>query len=452
MVKPFTANELDFDILDRTQSQLAQFADALRAVAAVEPDRAFVAYCGFLQAAQLWIANSSPEQHGEEARRRVADDVADVLEVIALARLDRGEISIDDDMRAKLQNLINNGYDELVSGALGRVAPLTGDVGAAVAKATAGFHGDPEEPAEAAALRELKDALDASEASQAAVDMARARFIAFGGQENSYLTAFLIAAADKNALSAPLVTALLETARRAVDRPQREFMDTEYARVLAHAIRQVPPSERPVVYRLIALVTSEVTPLASSTAEIYAALGRQGLETAEMFQAILANARAAPVYDARKLDVVSEPLPGLSVVVGHGPWLTALAAIGADRVLPADAVGILRQHARDPSVRDQILRALARQPPSEQPCWQTSCRSQLRRFVSDAEGRWLTAEELAERLAMVPRSDFTAALQRLRVERGAETEPEIRIALGQMVIDAQIARVRTLPVGRSLFE
>jgi hypothetical protein len=59
LLSPFSANELDFDILDLNQPELASYADAMRAAAASDPDRAFVPYLGFLKATRMWLAHSS---------------------------------------------------------------------------------------------------------------------------------------------------------------------------------------------------------------------------------------------------------------------------------------------------------------------------------------------------------------------------------------------------------
>jgi hypothetical protein len=52
----------------------------------------------------------------------------------------------------------------------------------------------------------------------------------------------------------------------------------------------------------------------------------------------------------------------------------------------------------------------------------------------------------------LPRGEFLAALEQLRKERASESEPEVRIALGLATINAQLARVRTTPIGSQLFE
>jgi len=110
LLTPFSIGDMDFNILDLDRPELGSYADALRSAAAVDPDRAFVAYVGFLKANQVWLAHSSTEQHGIEAQRRAADDVADVLAVIVKARRDRGEPALDEKMIGVLNGLGGSGY------------------------------------------------------------------------------------------------------------------------------------------------------------------------------------------------------------------------------------------------------------------------------------------------------------------------------------------------------
>jgi len=299
----------------------------------------------------------------------------------------------------------------------------------------------------------LKATLDASPASQAIVEEVYKRFVGLGGSEQSDLTAFLIAAADQQALPGAVMNTLLEKATDAVARDDGAFMDTEYARILAHGMRQVTEPSRPLVYRLIDMVAARVTPLASSTAEMYTALGRQGLATPAMVQKIVAHAAVAPPYRPEEPGVVSEPLPGMAIVVGYGPWLKALAVLGTAQPLPQAAIEILEEHANDPTLRDTILRALVRHPPwNKESCWTASCGRTLRAFPDDAAKRQLVSDLLAERLAGLPRGECLAAIEALHKERESETEPEIRIALGLAAINAQLARVRVTPLGDQLFE
>lgn len=453
LVSQFAANELDFDILDRTQQALAHYADALRVAAAIDPDRTFVAFVGYLKAVQAWLAHSSPEQHGEEAQRRAAEEVADTLAVIGKARIDRGESVLSRDMTSVLNALGSQGYGSLVNLALARVGTVPADRQPEVARALSAFHGDSNEPPEAAAIRQLEDLLDASPASQAAVEEAYKRFVAVGGPEQAALTGFLIHAADRRALPSSIVTILLDKAREAVKRTDRPFMDTEYARMLAHAMSQVPAPARPTVYHLIDLVAAGVTPLSTSTAEIYTALARQHLETSEMVQRIISQAKAAPPYQPQNPGLAAEPLPGLSIVVGYGPWLEALAVLGSNRSLASEAIDVLEKHADDPAVHAAIIRALVNQAPwANQKCWETGCSRMLEAYPQEAAKRRLVSDLLAEKLSTLPRPDFLAALDKLRAERTSETEPEVRIALGLAVINAQLARVRTVPVESQLFE
>ena len=167
----------------------------------------------------------------------------------------------------------------------------------------------------------------------------------------------------------------------------------------------------------------------------------------------MAQARAAPPYQPQDPGVVAEPLPGLATVVGYGPWLEALAVLGQDRLLNGQALEILEKHANDPSLHDAIVRALARQSAVfEKECWKTSCGRMLNAFPNDASERQLASDVLAERLASLPRGEFLVVLDGLRKERDVEAEPEVRIAIALARINAQLARVRTTPIGSQLFE
>lgn len=453
LLTPFSTADMDFNILDLTQPELGSYADALRSAAALDPDRTFVAYLGFLKANKLWLANSSTEQHGLEAQRRAAEDVADILAVIVKARGDRGEPALDQAMISKLNGLAGIGYGDLVHLALARISAIPTDKKSEGEHALGSFHGNSSEPAEAVALRQLKDSLDSSDDSKRIVDETYKRFVTVGGPEQADLTGFLIVAAEKKALPKSVIEILLSKAQEAVDRHDGRFLDTEYARILAHGMGQVPVASRPLVYRLIAQVTAGVIPMASSTAEIYLTLGRQKLDTPQMFQQIVEIARSAPPYQPENPAFVAEPLPGMSIVVGHGPWLEALAVLSADRPISQQEIEILERHANDPSIHDEIVRALARQEGFlDEECWKTVCGRQLHAYPGDGAMRQLVSDVLSQRLAALPRSEFNVALDRLQVERASETEPEVRIALGRTRINAQMARVHTTPVGNSLFE
>lgn len=453
ILKPFSPADMDFNILDLTQPELGSYADALRSAAAIDPDQTFLAYLGFLKANQIWLAHSSKEQHGSEAQRRATDDVADVLAVIAKARSDRGELALDETMVSQLNGLAAIGYGDLVQPALSRISQTAIEKKAAAQRALASFHGNASEPDQASALAQLKDSLDGSPDSEQIVATVYERFVAVGGPEQSDLTAFLIAAGDQKAMPHSLVTTLLGKAREAVSRNDYDFKDTEYARILAHGMSEVPTDSRPLVYELIKKVTASVTPLASSTAEIYTALARQSFETPLMYQQIVMQAKAAPPYRPESPSVVAEPLPGMSIVVGHGPWLEALAVLAATRQVSRQEIEILEAHANDPSLRSEVIRALAHQQGLiNGACWKTGCRHELGAYPDNGALRALASDVIAEQLAALPRSEYLSALAKLGAARDVETEPEVRIALGLTRINAQLARVRTKRLGDRLFE
>jgi hypothetical protein len=359
-------------------------------------------------------------------------------------------------VRARRERLLHQlaklGYSGLVDLALSRSAVVPVDRKVVASRALAAFHGYSNEPAEAAAIQELKDLLDSSADSQAIVNEVYKRFVAANGPEQTDLTAFLISAADRKAIPATVMTILLDKMRGALVRHDDAFMNTEYARILAHAMGEVPVESRPLVYRLIGMVAARVTPLASSTAEMYTVLARDGLDTPAMFQQIQAQASAAAPYKPQNPNVIAEPLPGMAIVVGHGPWIEALAVAGANRPLPTESIRVLEDHANDPLFREPIVRALVHQPKwLKQQCWENSCSRVFAAFAGDSTSRQLASDVLAEQLASLPRAEFLVALERLRKDRETEIEPEIRIALGLTAINAQIDRVREPRVGSELF-
>ena len=279
------------------------------------------------------------------------------------------------------------------------------------------------------------------------------RFIAFGGPEQTDLTGFLIAAARKKALPVSLMSILLEKAREIATNSNGEFMDIEYARILAHAMSQIPVASRPMVYQMIDMVTETMTPLASSTAEIYTTLVYQQLEKPEMLHKIITHASAAPPYRPQNQSQIAEPQPGMTIVVGYGPWIYALAVLGTQRALPPKAIEVLESHSNNPIYHDVIVRALIRQPAwRDKLCWKNNCSLIFKDYQKDAAKRQLTSDLLAEKLSILPQNDFQLALKEIRKERAIEIEPEVRIALGLAIVNARLARVRTAEFGIQLFE
>jgi hypothetical protein len=172
-----------------------------------------------------------------------------------------------------------------------------------------------------------------------------------------------------------------------------------------------------------------------------------------MYAQIVAQAKAAAPYKVEGPALVSEPLPGMSIIVGHGPWLEALAVLAADRQISKEEIEILEAHANDPSLRTEIIHALAHQDGLfSKACWKTDCSHELAAYPNNGALRQIASDVLAERLAALPWTEFVMALKKLRDERLSEPEPEVRIALGLTRINAQLSRIRTIRVGDELFE
>ena len=179
--------------------------------------------------------------------------------------------------------------------------------------------------------------------------------------------------------------------------------------------------------------------MSTAVAEIYSALARQRLATDAMVQRIIEQASTAK---RRETNTAQTPMPGLQIVVGPGPWLYALAVLGTTQELPQQALRTLEEHAGDPGLEAVVIRALLNQPSwAKHRCWQTSCRRMLAEstYMSDRRALWVSLISAA--LARAPRPEFLHAMQTLDIERRNEQEPELRIALGQVRVNAMEARV-----------
>jgi hypothetical protein len=183
-----------------------------------------------------------------------------------------------------------------------------------------------------------------------------------------------------------------------------------------------------------------------------ARLGRQGLDPPGMLSKVEAQALKAKPYAPDNPDIVAEPVPGMSIVVGRGPWLAALAQYGRTRMLPDGDVTVLREHVADPSLRDLIVPALVLQ---EQTVAQSQLESSWGRRLAvlsrDSRGRNIEQAIIVGELVRRPWSEFENLLNQLREARTNSEEPELRMALGSIIIEAQIARCHATPRGAQLF-
>ena len=441
LVAPINRQEMDFNVLDRSPGDLAHFAQALRSVAVIDPERTFVAYIGFLKACSLWIIHSTPEQRGLETQRQLINEVVSVLHTIGRARVDRGAATpLSPQMVDVLTGLAAAGYSPLAQRALNGVLAATARPEAALVDAAlAQFRGDPSDSSESAALQRLRQGLDGSMAALRVVEAVQQRFVQAGQPEHTDLTAFLITAGDRRSIPPAVIETLLQKAREALARDQDVFMDSEYARILAHGITQVPEPSRALVYQLIERVGTTRPPMSTTMAEIYSTLARQRMATDAMVQRIIERASAAK---PRQTNVAQGPVPGLVIIVGPGPWLYALGVLGTTRELPESALMVLEAHAGDPGLEAIIVRAFLNQPGwSKHQCWKTGCRRVLAEAAHAADRRALWVSLMSASLAQAPREEYLRAMQILDAERRDELEPELRIALGQVRVNATQARV-----------
>ncbi len=108
------------------------------------------------------------------------------------------------------------------------------------------------------------------------VSRVTATFKEVGSPDPSDLTKFWIDAADAHSLPANVVDDFVEQARTGTARQELEFFDNEIARVLAHAIADVPDHRRDAgLDHLVERVESSITPISETLAE-YDRLARSG--------------------------------------------------------------------------------------------------------------------------------------------------------------------------------
>lgn len=436
----FDRNNMDFTILDLTVDGMLNFAQAITYASALDPVRTMPAYVGFAKATTEWLAHNSDVHRGRDAQRRVRDAVADCLGIISRARMDRGLEPIDAPTISHLNALSRSGYAEVINLALSRVSS-TAEARTIAVQQLSAFYGDPHVPAQRMALEAIIESLDDTQRSKSTVDEAVAMFQTAGNGESSDLTHLLIAAADTDALSTKLLDQLITAAKRSLEKNQRDFPDAERARVLSHAMRSVPLTDRPSIYALIDLVAKDVTPMSSATAEMYAALGRQKLDRPGMLEHVANQARFAQANSHGSSNTATEPMPGMTILVGRGPWVLALAEYAQNRILPDADVAILRKHLTDPALRHVVIKALVKQERMRVPNASFTSWIDRLREARTARERSMWQNIVSQDLGSMPRSAYLAAIKTIRASRDEEREPEIRIALGMVLAEAALLRI-----------
>ncbi|RWQ81915.1 MAG: hypothetical protein EOS85_14195 [Mesorhizobium sp.] len=436
-------NRMDFEVLDLSPANMESHAAALSYSATLDPVGASPAFLGFAKATQEWLIHNTDAQRGRGARDRVLDSVADILRVISISRIDRGLAELDEADRAHLQALADLGYSEVIGLALSRLPRDSEARLAAATDALARFHGNADEPAQGVAFRTILSILDASAGAKELVSNVAAVFVRSGMIPNSYYTRFLIVAADARALPPNLVNELVTSAKASVQKGELDFEDSELARVLAHGMSQVPDSDRAIAYELIERAASSVTPKSMMTAEMYGVLGRQQLDADDMLAKVREQASTAAPYTHDASSVSIGTTPGVTILVDAGPWLIALADFGRTRKLSKEDIALLRGHVANPNLREFIVPALLHQEQGAEVAHAVSSWTErLAALPTDAGARDVEQALFIADLAIRPRSEFEALLGDLRRARSASLEPELRIALGVLIIESQIARTK----------
>lgn len=435
----FDPNFLDFDVLDLSVTQIEDYLNALQSLTVTDPERAGRAYLGFLMAAQEWLYHHRADRFAFD-RARLVESVSALSTRIAASRLDRGLSAISREDSEALLNLAMNGYFETAGAALAR---LRGDHerDAKIRKlALVRLAGNKIGVEELLAIRVLAYGADSSPDAKESVERVREFFRAAGNPENTDFTKFLIDAADGGALPDSVRADLLEGAREATKARELQFLDQEHARILAHGARQLAASERDTAYALIERLAAGITPRSETLAEIYGALARHRLDRPEMLKRVLEQCANLTNRSFRPNED-----PYHQIITGGAGWAVALAEFGKTRALTDDARAMLRWFALLASLeafRTDFELALARQAMfAGDPCTKSLCLNRLQTLADDSGARRLQTALAAQMLSRLPRDIFLQRLNELREGRDAESEPEVRTALGELIVDAQLDRL-----------
>jgi hypothetical protein len=442
LVAPFPAARLDFGVLDLSPTQLGDYASALRFLSVSHPDAALQPYLGFLKSAQEWLYQNQRSGRFTSARADVIEAVSSVITTLVRSRTDRALPPLPEGTAASLLALAGQGYFETAGEALAN----TQDEGTRsglrkLALSRLGgkeFDDDAQE-----ALSVLEKTLDGSPDARTAAIEADAALRRLSAADTVFGTAFLIQAAKRHSLPSLISTGLLVEARASLARGEPDFIDGEHARVLAHALSDISPADRGTVYQLIRLVASDRTPLSGTLAEIYGALGRSSLDTGGMFEQVVIQTGTALEHLQGSVHSSTEDLPGAYIGIDWPAWPLATAEFATNRIIPPPAVNLLRRAAALKSlesVRGPLIAAIARQRHlrGESPSVARGLEN-LRRAVTSVD-RDLEADVLAESISQQPRAQHLEDLASLRALRSSESEPEIRIALGRILVGAQLDR------------
>lgn len=445
----FSPNSFDFDVIDLGLDQMLRYASALEYATVVDHEATWPYFVGFAKASHEWLFHTSEATRGRGAHDRLRDAIADVLVRLINERRDKGLPSLSDEMINQLTKIYSRNYSDALSVAFAR----SGNADLVDTVRNAGlalFQGNPVEPIQERALLTLIYTLDGSDDAKKAVDQTVASFEEAETLPNSYHTRLLIEAGASKSLSAEQIAALVKQVEVSLAKESRDFGDLELARVLAFSMSQIPVEDRVQAFGLIELIASEEPPISSMLSQIYATLAEQRLDT----PAMLAHARMqveAASTEYRDPTTLSESQPGTTILASSDPWISTLASFALSRKLSPEDAALLSRHIDNPRIGRTVARALAAH--SLQDGSYRNAEKIVAELDLNARDSWRRqrVETIASHsLSHLSRHVFDQTMKELFLHRAAEIEPQTRASIGQIIIDAHLARSRPPDTGLPL--
>ena len=447
----FLPNIFDFSVLDLGVDQMLLYASVLEHAVVVDHKATWPHFLGFAKAGHEWLFHTSEATRGRGAHDRLRAAVADVMVRLINERRDEGIPPLDVDMINQLVTIHDRHYSDALSVAFAR----SGDaqlVEIARRASLALFQGNTHEPEQERALLALIYSLDGSDDAKRAVDQAIAALKGADALSNSYHIRLLIEAGASKSLSEEQISKLLEQADVSLAKETRDFDDLELARVLAFSMSQIPNEDRDQALNLIELIASEEPPMSSMLAQIYGALAEQMLDTPAMLAHTRMQVEAATT-EYRDTTAPSESQPGMTILVSSDPWISTLASFALSRELSPEDAELLSRHIDNPRIGGTVARALALHSLPEE-AYDTADQivAELDRLARDFRGRDRVEALSSYSLSRLPREVFDQTMQDLSQRRSNEIESQTRASIGQIIIDAHLARSRPpdtdLPLAR----
>lgn len=445
----FSPTTYDFGVIDLGVDQMLSYASALEHAVIVDHVATWPYFLGFSKASHEWLHHTSETSRGRGSHDRLRMAIADVMVRLINERRYKDLPPLDDFMVKELIALHDRNYTDALSVAFAR----SGEsrlVEIARRASLAEFQGNPVQPEQERALLALIYSLDGSQYAKEVVDQAIATFKEVDGLPNTYHIRLLIEAGASKSLSNEQLATLLEKADVSLMKEVRDFEDLELARVLAFSMSQIFNKDRDLAFRLIELIASEEPPLSSMVSQIYAALAEQNLDTPAMLARTRAQVEAATT-EYREANAPSESQPGMNILVSSDSWISTLASFALSRKLRPEDAELLSRHIDNPRIGRTIARALAvHSLPEDTYDTADQIVAELDFLARDFRGRKRVEQLSAFALSRLPREAFDRTMHELSELRASEIEPQTRASIGQIIIDAHLARSRPAQTGLPL--